>query len=234
VWNRPPSRFVRQITEKEKQMSLAAELWHANRDLALASLRNPFVQGIRDGSLDRRRFAYYVSQDAFFLRAFARAYVIAGAKAPDWEGFMELHELAAGVFGELKLHAKYAAAWGVDLIHVTASAATRRYTDFVMATAWGADAGLTVTALTPCMRLYAWLGRELAATAPPDHLYSDWIRTYSSQEIEILAAQLENLVDRYAADTPEVRGAYRYAMECERDFFQAAFDSLTDTPSAEK
>lgn len=207
-------------------MSLAVKLWHENRDLALASLNNPFVQGLRDGSLDRRRFAYYVGQDAFFLRAFARAYVIAGAKAPEWEDFIRLHELAAGVFGELKLHAKYAENWGVDLVHVKAAPATRRYTDFVMATAWGFDAAMTVTALTPCMRLYAWLGRELAKTEPPAHLYSDWIHTYSGEEIDGLACQLEGLVDKYAADTPQIRTIYRYAMECERDFFQAAFTSI--------
>ncbi|NLC69934.1 MAG: TenA family protein [Desulfuromonadaceae bacterium] len=208
-------------------MSLAANLWRENHELALASLNNPFVQGIGDGSLDRRRFSYYVSQDAFFLRAFARAYVIAGAKAPDWEDFIQLHELAAGVFGELKLHTKYARQWGVDLVHVQAAGATRRYTDFVMATAWGHDTGMTVTALTPCMRLYAWLGQQLAATEPAPHLYSDWILTYNGEEIESLARQLEALVDKYAADSPQVRAVYRYAMECERDFFQAAFDSLS-------
>ncbi|MBN1142561.1 MAG: TenA family protein [Deltaproteobacteria bacterium] len=207
-------------------MSLSETLWRENRELALASLNNPFVQGIRDGSLDPRRFSYYVGQDAFFLKAFARAYVIAGAKARDWEDFVQLHQLAAGVFGELKLHSGYAERWGVDLVHVEVAAATRRYTDFVMATAWGYGAGLTVTALTPCMRLYAWLGRQLADSHPPEHRYSDWIRTYSGLEIEDLAVQLEALVDKYAADDPATRGIYRYAMECERDFFQAAFDSL--------
>ena len=209
-------------------MSLAAKLWKENQDLAMASLNNPFVQGIRDGSLDRRRFAYYVGQDAFFLRAFARAYVIAGAKARDWEDFIHLHHLAAGVFGELKLHDKFAAQWGVDLIHVEAAPATRRYTDFVMATAWGHDTGMTVTALTPCMRLYAWLGQKLAKTDPPRHIYNDWITTYGGEEIERLAVQLEGLVDKYATDTPQFTAVYRYAMECERDFFQAAFDTFPD------
>ncbi len=206
-------------------MSIAETLWENNKDLALASLNHPFVQGIGDGSLENRKFSYYVSQDAFFLKAFARAYIIAGAKASDWQDFIKLHKLAEGVLEELKLHRSYALKWGVNVDDVTPAAATRRYTDFVMATAWGYDTGMTVTALTPCMRLYAWLGKELAAKGPSAHDYTEWIRTYASDDIEQLAADLEALLDKYAdSDDPLVETTYRYAMECERDFFQAAFD----------
>jgi thiaminase (transcriptional activator TenA) len=209
-------------------MSLSKKLWQESQELAVASLHNPFVQGLLDGSLSKDKFSYYVSQDSFFLKAFARGYIVAGAKATDWEDFIKLHKLAEGVFGELKLHEKYAREWGVNVGHVEPAAATRRYTDFVMATAWGYDTGLTVTALTPCMRLYAWLGQELARRNPPEHAYSDWIRTYSGEEIEELACDLEALVDKYAdPDNPLVAATYRYAMECERDFFQAAFDKGT-------
>ena len=56
-------------------MSLSHQLWQASAALAQACLDHPFVQGIGDGSLSRSRFAGYVGQDAFYLRAFARAYV---------------------------------------------------------------------------------------------------------------------------------------------------------------
>jgi thiaminase/transcriptional activator TenA len=207
-------------------MSLSNDLWQTNHDLAQACLHHPFVLGLADGSLARDRFAYYVGQDAFFLQTFARAYTIAGVKSPNWEGFCTLHALADGVLEELKLHAKYALQWGVDIMNVEPAAATRRYTDFVLATAWAYDTGVTVTALSPCMRLYAYLGQQLAQKNPPQHQYMDWIRTYCSQDIENLAQQLEQLIDAYASDTPLVRKTYRYAMECERDFFQAALDRV--------
>lgn len=207
-------------------MTLSADLWSANQDLARANLQHPFVQGLADGSLARERFAYYVSQDAFFLKAFARGYVIAGAKAPDWEGFCALHLLAKGVLDELKLHTVYAADWGVDVDDVKPAAATRHYTDFLLTTAWSHDTGLTVVALTPCMRLYAFLGRQLALDQSAPHPYTNWIETYSSQEIEDLALELERLTDQYNSDTALVRDTYRYAMQCELAFFQAAFDHL--------
>ena len=204
-------------------MGLAADLWQMHHELALASLHTPFVRGLADGSLSRDRFAYYVGQDAFFLEAFARAYSVAAAKAPDWEGFGALHELASGVLDELKLHASYAAEWGVDLSRVQPGATTRHYTDFLLATAWGHDVGMTVVAMSPCMRLYAYLGQELSQPSVPEHAYTAWIRTYSSDDFEALAQQLERLADRYATPSPQVQTTYGYAMACERDFFDAAF-----------
>jgi thiaminase (transcriptional activator TenA) len=202
---------------------LSINLWTANQDLAQACLEHPFVRGIADGTLAPEKFAYYVGQDAFFLEAFARGYSIAAAKAPDWIGFTTFHSLADGVLQELKLHQGYAAEWGVNLHSVEPGVATRRYTDFLLATAWGGDVGLTAAAMSPCMRLYAFLGTQLAVEGIPNHLYANWIRTYSSADFQPLTQQLETLVDNYASATPLIHSTYRYAMFCELEFFQAAW-----------
>ncbi|NJP07995.1 MAG: TenA family protein [Chloroflexaceae bacterium] len=204
-------------------MTLSHELWQANADLARASLEHPFVQGIGRGDLPRERFAYYVGQDAFYLEAFARAYTIASAKAPDWEAFELLHAMVDGVLAERKLHESYAAEWGITIHQVEPGPTTRRYTDFLLATAWSHNTGLTMVAMLPCMRLYAFLGQELARDGIPDHSYRRWIETYADPGIMELVEQIEQLVNRYASPTPLVHTTYRYAMECERDFFQAAW-----------
>lgn len=204
-------------------MNLSQRLWQANQDLAQACLAHPFVQGIADGTLPQEKFAYYVGQDAFFLEAFARAYTLAAAKAPDWQGFTTFHELAGGVLSELRLHDNYAQAWGVSLATVQPGGATRRYTDFLLATAWSQPVGVTAIAMSPCMRLYAFIGQTLAQPSIPDHAYGDWIRTYSSHDFEPLAAQLETLVDHYSPDNELAATTFRYAMQCEYDFFDAAW-----------
>ena len=206
-------------------MTVSKELWQSNQDLAQACLENPFVQGISNGTLDKSKFAYYVGQDAFFLESFARAYSLAAAKSPDWNGFNAFHSFAGGVLEELNLHESYAAKWGIDLRTVEPGTATRRYTDFLLATAWSGDAGLITVAMTPCMRLYAFLGQKLAENGISEHQYADWIRTYSQPEFEDLAQQLETLTDRYTTMNTSVKSTYRYAMLCERDFFQAAWES---------
>jgi thiaminase (transcriptional activator TenA) len=210
-------------------MSLSSELWTANQDLALACLEHPFVQGIGDGTLKQEKFAYYVGQDAFFLEAFARAYSISAAKVPDWQGFTIFHDLASSVLEELKLHENYAHQWGVNISNVEPGVSTRRYTDFLLAIAWTAEVGLTAAAMSPCMRLYAFLGTSLgtslAANGIPEHRYTNWIQTYGGAEFQPLTQQLDGLVDNYAVNSSKLHSTYRYAMLCEYDFFEAAWMS---------
>jgi thiaminase/transcriptional activator TenA len=203
--------------------TLSQALWQANQDLAQAILNHPFVQGLGDGGLDRAKFAYYVGQDAFFLEAFARAYSLAAAKAPTWEVFQVFHGLTTGVLEELNLHGGYAQEWGVDLAAVTPGHATRQYTDFLLNTAWSVDPGITAVAMAPCMRLYAFLGQSLAAHQARPHPYTAWIDTYSSDQFEPLAQQLEAFVNAQAADNDLTQRTYRYAMVCELNFFEAAW-----------
>jgi thiaminase/transcriptional activator TenA len=205
-------------------MTLTSDLWQQNLDLTEACLQHPFVQGIADGSLPQERFAYYVGQDAFFLNAFARAYSIAAARSPDFDTFATFHSLADGVLQELRLHQGYAASWNVDLSTVRPGTATQRYTDFLLATAWSQGIGLTAVAMAPCMRLYAFLGQAIAAHGIPEHAYTDWIRTYSGSEFDQLVQQLESLIEQHTIASAAVEAAYRYAMLCELEFFQAAWE----------
>ena len=199
-------------------------LWQCNTDLVRACLDHPFVRGLARGSLERDAFKRYVAQDTYFLQAFLRAYALAAAKCDDTDRVQRFHKLMAGVLDELKLHASYAAKLGIDLSGVQALWATRAYTDFLCRTAWHCGVDEITAAMAPCMRLYAFLGTELADDRRPDHPYIDWITTYSGEEFQALAAEVESLLDAVAEDTPKVRDAYHYAMECELDFFSAPLE----------
>jgi thiaminase/transcriptional activator TenA len=205
--------------------NLAAQLWAVNQDLAQACLRHPFVRALSDGSLPAQAFRAYVAQDAYFLEAFARAYALALARSPDRETLHAFHSLIAGVLQELELHAGYAARWQVDLSGVQPASVTLAYTDFLMATAGVGAVGEICAAMTPCMRLYAFLGQSLEADVRTGNPYHEWIETYASSEFEALAATLETLLNRHALDTPIVRNVYRRAMHLELGFFAGGYDS---------
>jgi thiaminase (transcriptional activator TenA) len=202
-------------------MSLAAELWTANADLAAEALAHPFVAGVGDGTLPRAVFAGYVAQDAFFLESFARAYAVGIAHSPDRATLDTFADLLAGVREELALHAGYAARWGIDLVGVEPLPATLAYTDFLLSTAFLGGITLTAAAMTPCVRLYAHLGRSLSAETAGD--YAEWVTTYADPGFEELAVTLERLLDQHASDVPAVRTAYRRAMQLEVGFFEAAW-----------
>lgn len=48
-------------------------LWAEGSATYQAILEHPFLLGLTSGSLDPQRFAYYVAQDAHYLRDYARA-----------------------------------------------------------------------------------------------------------------------------------------------------------------
>jgi thiaminase/transcriptional activator TenA len=203
-------------------MSLARTLWEENVDLARAALKHRFVRGLGNGDLPLGSFQEYVAQDAFFLEAFARAYALALALSPDRQGLHDFTELLTGVLEELELHGKYAEGWGVALADVVPGDATLAYTDFLLSTAALQGVGETCAAMTPCMRLYAFLGKSLADEGLDEsNAYAEWIQTYSAPDFEDLASTLEGLLNRYATDTPTVRTAYRRAMNLELAFFEA-------------
>src|SRR4030095_2944248 len=155
--------------------ALHERLWQANAALVEACTRHPFVIGLGDGSLDPAAFRSYVAQDAFFLRAFGRAYALAAARACSVEDVVAFHHLLGGVLEELEVHRAYAAELGIDLARVDPLPETRAYTDFLAPTAWTRTRAEIPAAMTPCMRLYAHLGQRLAAGGLPAHRYRRWI-----------------------------------------------------------
>jgi thiaminase/transcriptional activator TenA len=201
-------------------VSLAATLWQANADWAEKILAHPFVQGLGDGSLPMPSFKGYIAQDAYFLDAFARAYAFCLAHGTTREDLFGFSELIASVLEELKLHKSYTEKLQVSLDDVTPLPATRAYVEFLLHTARQGQLGETIAAMTPCMRLYAFLGQALAqkAVAPA---YADWVKTYADPGFEALAVRLEALLDQHAVDSPVVRANYRCAMELEYGFFDA-------------
>jgi len=201
-------------------MSLARRLWDANADWAARILAHGFVQGLGDGSLPGESFGRYVAQDAYFLDAFARAYAFCLANGTSRDDLYGFSELISGVVEELKLHKSFTERLQIDLDRVTPLAATQAYVDFLLSTARRGQLGETIAGMTPCMRLYAFLGQSLARTevAPA---YADWVKTYADPGFEALAVRLEALLDAHASDSAAVRANYRRAMELEYGFFDA-------------
>ena len=159
------------------------------------------MRGLGDGTLPVDSFKGYVAQDAYFLEAFARAYAFCLAHSTERADLHGFAELIAGVLDELKLHSGYAERWKVDLTSVVPITATRDYVDFLLETARRGNLGETIAAMTPCMRLYAFLGQMLNR-GEPDPLYAEWVKSYADPGFEALAARLEQLLDAHATDSP--------------------------------
>jgi len=203
-------------------MPISNKLWENNFDLALLSLQTNFVQGIKTGNLPINIFQEYVAQDYFFLESFARAYGSAVSKSKDKNSIKSLSQLLVGVSEELILHETYAKKWDIDLTNNQIKPATKNYTDFLDQVSNKQSAVEIMFAMTPCMRLYSWIGKSLSDNIL-NNPYKEWIITYSDDSFDRLAQSLENLIDssKEVYDINKANYLYKKAMELELGFFNA-------------
>lgn len=69
------------------------------------------------------------------------------------------------------------------------------------------DVAYILAAMTPCSRLYGFLGTELAEAFPSaQHAYSEWVATYSSPEYLALPAAKEELLNMLGASADYGKG----------------------------
>ncbi|XP_022719024.1 bifunctional TH2 protein, mitochondrial-like isoform X2 [Durio zibethinus] len=211
----PPKSAAAVIPIEE---GLATRFWNKFRGESALSLYSPFALCLASGSLKIDTFRHYIAQDVHFLKAFAQAYEMAEDCADDDDAKLAISELRKGVLEELKMHNSFVQEWGSDCVKESpVNSATLKYTEFLLATASGKVEGLkapgklatpfektkiaayTLGAMTPCMRLYAFLGKEFQALLEPNelnHPYKKWIENYSSESFQASALQTEDLLDK--------------------------------------
>ena len=203
-------------------MLLSNTLWESNHELALLSLKSKFVQGLKTGNLPKNIFQEYVAQDYYFLESFSRAYGLAVSKSKDKNSIKVLSQLLVGVSEELILHETYAKEWDIDLTNNYIKPATKNYTAFLDEVSKKQNAVEIMFAMTPCMRLYSWIGKSLSKNVL-NNPYKEWIITYSDKNFDNLAKSLENLIDssKEEYDFNQANYLYKRAMELELEFFNA-------------
>ena len=167
-------------------MSFTAELWASIETIYAAILRHPFVAGLTDGSLPAASFRFYAVQDALYLREFARALSLAGARAPRDEWIIMFNEHAAEALKvERALHESFFKEFGLtpEEVASTPLAPTNvAYTSYLVAAAYAAPFHEAIATLLPCYWIYCEVGKALEQRGSPDPLYARWIGTYASAE----------------------------------------------------
>ncbi|XP_028791046.1 bifunctional TH2 protein, mitochondrial-like, partial [Neltuma alba] len=173
-------------------------------------------------------------------------YELAEECADDDDAKLGISELRKSVLEELKMHNLLVQEWGLDLAKENINSATVKYTDFLLATASGKVdavkgpgklatpfektkiAAYTLGAMTPCMSLYAFLGKqfqELLDNKDP-HPFQKWIDNYSSEGFQASALQTEDLLEKLSVpltgeELDVIEKLYHQAMKLEIDFFCA-------------
>lgn len=177
-------------------------LWLEIEPTFAAILAHPFVTGLTDGTLDTDVFAHYLAQDVHYLRDYARALAIVGAKAPTLTDTAMFARHAADVLDvELALHGTLLPALGVaaSAIDDAVMPTTRAYTSYLLATAYGGGFAEGLAAILPCYWIYERVGAALIARGSSDARYQSWIDSYGGEEFAAAVAQVLTLTDQVGA-----------------------------------
>ncbi len=125
-------------------------------------------------------------QDAIYLRDYARALALCGARAADVDGLrMFCRHAAEAVDVERELHGRLLGELGIDPAEAAAAEASPTclgYTSFLLQACTVRERHEAVAAILPCYWIYWEVGRELVAAGSPDPRYRTWIETYAGEE----------------------------------------------------
>jgi thiaminase (transcriptional activator TenA) len=212
--------------------SFSAELWHGIADIYAAILAHPFIAGLTDGSLPHDAFAFYLVQDALFLRRYAQALAAVAGRAPDAAGTEMFARHAAGIVAaEMRLHESLLA--DLDMDPASADGAeeaptTLAYTSYLLATVRGGSYGEGVGAVLPCYWIYWEVGKQLHGKGSPNPGYQQWIDTYGAAEFGAEALEVIAVTDKLGpalapAERERVRRRFRATSRYEWMFWDMGY-----------
>lgn len=188
-----------------------------------------FIQGLADGTLPEKDFAYYLAQDALYLNGYSRVLARAAALAPsEAEQLFWARSAQQCLEVESELHRSWL---NTRTVEGTPGPVTKSYVDHLLAASVAGSYGVLVAAALPCFWLYAVVGAELhgqflAAAATEAHPYADWLRTYADEDFAAATRQAIAITDEAArrasaGERDAMALAFRQSARYEVAFFDA-------------
>ncbi len=167
-----------------------------------ASLKHPFVQGIADGTLALEKFKYYMLQDAYYLKHYAKILAMLAAKATEEEDVAYFLETAHFIReAELELHRTTFKELQVsedELKNFEPAPAAYNYVSHMYQAFFTGTLAEAYAAILPCPWLYQEIGVALREVKPNVALYQQWIDLYASKEMEQTIAMQKAMMNRFA------------------------------------
>ncbi|MCC6390768.1 MAG: thiaminase II [Bryobacterales bacterium] len=188
------------------------ELWSAVAPVFAETMRHPFLLGLQNGSLPRRKFQFYLIQDALYLARFSEALNLLAAKAPRpaWAAAFRRDAVEA-VQVERRMHTAILSSYGIPPSQIDAAViapTNRAYTNHLFHACRGLSFPEALAAMLPCYWIYWEAGKELKKRGSTDNTYQRWIDQYSTEEYAQTVRRVLSVIDEAAATaTPAQRAS---------------------------
>lgn len=195
---------------------------------------HPFIQGMADGTLDHKKFQYYMIQDHKYLMQYAKVFALGVIKCESEEDMRLYGDLIKATLDtENAVHQAYLKELGITketIEEAPVSLNNKSYTDYMIAEAFkGGMPELTASVLS-CSWSYKFIGDYLE-TLPHafDHpFYRRWIEMYTSEGYRKANDLMIDLVDRYceglsAKRLEHIKDIVKTCSDYEYQFWDAAW-----------
>ncbi len=210
-------------------MNTVKRMLEATREIWKAYNEHPFVLGIRNGTLDKKKFRRYIIQDYLYLRDYAKVFALGVAKAKS----LEIANLFVGFIpamnGELNVHEGYLARLGVTQEEIDTSLPSLdnlSYTSYMLRVAYEEGEAEILAAILACAYSYEVIAKNIVQNNPDaanDEFYGNWIKGYISaaysDDNKILLTTLDRLTRNYTEE--QVRHLTEIFVACSR--YELAF-----------
>lgn len=209
-------------------------LWET-KDIWRQYDQHPFVLGIRNGTLEKEKFRYYIIQDQLYLEDYAKTFAVGVAKAKSLKTANLFAKYIAVMNGELDVHDGYHARLRVtreEIASTPRALDNLSYTSYMLRVAYEEGEAEILTAVLSCAYSYEVIAKNIVREAPAsvnDAFYGAWIKGYASddyaKENTVLLEALDRLTEGYTEQ--QIRHLVDIFVACSR--YELAFWEMSWT-----
>ncbi len=191
-------------------MNTTDRLLAATKEIWDSYNTHPFVLGIKDGTLDKEKFRYYIIQDFLYLKEYAKTFAIGVAKAKSMETANLFAKYITVMNGELDIHSGYLSKMRVtqeEIDSMNPSLDNLSYTSYMLRVAYEEGEAEILTAILSCAYSYEVIAKKIVADVPDsvnDSFYGDWLKGYVSEDYAadniVLLNTLNTLTEYYTEE----------------------------------
>jgi thiaminase/transcriptional activator TenA len=219
-------------------MNFTQQLWESVSPLYSAIISHPFNEELAAGTLEGRRFRYYIQQDALYLLDFARALSVIAGRAEQTEHVLRYIRFAEGaIVVERALHGQYFQQFGISDAGLEKSPACFSYTNYLLATCFGQPYQVGMAAVLPCFWIYREVGNYIHRHHQPNNPYQAWIDTYAGEAFAAVVEDAIRITEEVARESSQgvkkqMQEAFVYSSRLEWLFWDSAYrlESFRDIP----
>lgn len=213
-------------------MKFSESLWRSNAPIYQQMICHPFNTELAEGTLDSRRFIFYMEQDAHYLISFSRTLALIAGRAVSSQTIRQfLNFSLSALVAERELHSSFLPP-DYNSNKTNPSPACMAYAHYLIATAATASLEEAIAAVLPCFWIYREVGRHIAVQCSTSNPYMRWIETYSSQEFSDGTDQAISLLDDCASQCSiegleRMKRAFEYSTLLEWHFWDDVYKMIT-------